>query len=119
MPADRPTVRRITARVVALLAVAAVGACLGACTGSPYVDSRREAGKKIMVGSSNADVVAICYKGGDPQPDVIKLAEDACKQTDRVPQYVSHTRLSCNWLTPSRAFFRCVAPETQTETPQG
>jgi hypothetical protein len=114
MPGDRPTVWRISARVAALLTVAFLGAGLSACVGSPYVDSRREAGKKIMVGASNADVVAICYKGGEPQPNVRKLAEDACKESGRVPHYVSHTRYSCNWLTPSRAFFRCVAPETET-----
>lgn len=115
MPGHRPTVRRITARVAALLAV---GVCLSACVGKPYVDSRREAGKKIMVGASNADVVSICYKGGDPQPNVIKLAEDACKQTGRVPHYVSRTRLSCNILTPTRAYFRCVAPPKE-EAPKG
>jgi hypothetical protein len=91
------------------------------------VDSRREAGKKIMIGASNADVVSICYEGGDPKPNVIKLAEDACKQTNRVPKYVSHKRLSCNILAPSRAYFRCVAPPKETpaketppkEVPQG
>jgi hypothetical protein len=74
------------------------------------VDSRREAGKKIMVGPSNADVVAICYKGGTPGPDVVKLAESVCHETGRTPQYVSHNRFTCNLLAPSRAYFRCVAP---------
>ena len=93
-----------------------LGLCLGACAGSPYVDTRREAGKTIMIGASNADVVAICYKGGTPEPDVVKLAESVCRETGRTAQYVSHNRFTCNLLAPSRAYFRCMAPAA---TPSG
>ena len=110
LPIPGPTSGRALARVAALLAILSLGGLLGACTGVPYVDSRREAGKRIMVGSSNADVIAICYKGGEPGPDVIKLAESACGETGRRPQYTGHNRIICNLQTPSRAYYRCVAP---------
>jgi len=106
MTEETLTLRRALPRVaLCLLAV-----LLGACGSTPYVDARREAGKRISVGFSNADVVAICYGGGTPGPDVLKLAESTCAETGRTPQYVSRTRFACNLLTPSRIFFRCVKP---------
>jgi len=90
-----------------LLAVA----MLASCAESPYVDSRREAGKRISVGTSNLNVVAICYGGGEPPPaDVVKLAESECGKTGHVAQYQSRARIACNLLAPSRAYFRCVKP---------
>jgi hypothetical protein len=110
MPKHRPTAGHALARVAALLALVSLGVSLAGCARSPYIDSRREAGKTINIGASNADVIAICYKGGEPQPDVVKLAESACSATKRVPQYAGHNRFICNITTPSRAYFRCVAP---------
>jgi hypothetical protein len=90
---------------------------LASCAGNPYVDSRREAGKRISVGTSNPSVVAICYGGGDPPPaDVVKLAESECAKTGRVAQYQSRVRIACNLLKPSRAYFKCVKPDASTPT---
>jgi hypothetical protein len=106
MPKHLSTPGRFLARVATLLVLVH----LGACAGSPYVDSRREAGKKIMVGSSNEEVVAICYKGGTPGPDVVKLAESVCAETGRKPVYASRARMTCNLLAPTKVFYKCVAP---------
>ena len=83
----------------------------GACSTAPYVDGRREAGKRITVGPSNADVVAVCY-GGDsgPSAEALKLAESECAKTDRVPKLESRTQFACALFAPTRAYFRCVAP---------
>ncbi|TAK98668.1 MAG: hypothetical protein EPO08_18605 [Rhodospirillaceae bacterium] len=108
MPRPKPAARRAFPRIGVLLAVVA----LTGCAGTPYVDSRREAGKVINVGPSTADMVAICYGGGEPPPAVIKLAESKCAETGRVPKYERRDRFACNLFDPTRAFFRCVAPPT-------
>jgi hypothetical protein len=85
---------------------------------APYVDSRREAGKQIMVGPSNLDVVAICYGGSkEPPPAAVKLAESECAKTDRVPRLERRKRIACSMLAPTRAYFRCEpkpSPEAHT-----
>ena len=96
--------RRSTA--IGLLLV--LTAFLGGCAGQPYVDVRREAGKSIMVGPSNEDVVAICHAGRNPPPDAVKLAESECAKTGRVPRLETRTRLTCALRTPTRSYFRCV-----------
>ena len=96
----------------ALSALLALTTLVG-CAGSPYVDSRREAGKRISVGTSNPSVVTICYGGGEPPPaDVVKLAESECGKNGLTAQYQSRVRIACNLLTPSRAYFKCVKPAT-------
>jgi hypothetical protein len=105
-------------RIGAVLAGLTTAMLLAGCAGSPYVDSRREAGKRINVGTSNASVVAICYGGGEPPPaDVVKMAESECAKTGLVAQYQSRVRIACNLLAPSRAYFRCVKPAA-TENPK-
>ena len=91
------------------LGILAVATLLSAC-GSAYVDSRREAGKRINIGPSNADVVAICTGDGIASPKVLKLAAEKCAETGRVPRYESRTRLACNVTAPTRVFYRCVKP---------
>ena len=107
MPVRRGSECKLHARFSLLVAAA----LLTACTGAAYVDSRREAGQRLTVGRSNADVVAICHSGGEPPPpEVVKMAEDQCTESGRVPRYEGRTRFSCDILTSSRAYFRCVKP---------
>ena len=112
IPRPHPTRARTPAgrRLALRLGMLAVGALLTACS-SAYIDSRREAGKRISIGPSNADVVAICSGGGIASPKVLKLAAEKCAETGRVPRYESRTRLACNVLAPTRVFYRCVKPD--------
>lgn len=88
----------------ALLSPLALSAC-----GTPYVDSRREAGEINTVGSSTLDRVAICYNAASTEPgDILKLANDQCARTGRLAQYIGQNRLQCSLLHPHRAFFDCV-----------
>jgi hypothetical protein len=81
---------------------------LSACAGTPYVDSRREAGQKEPVGPSTLDMVAICHAGGDDTA-VKALADSECAKTERVPERVLEQRWGCTLMAPRRIFFRCVA----------
>jgi len=94
---------------------------LAGCTAphiAPYVDSRRDAGKQILVGTSSQDVVTVCYGGSrEPPPAAVKLAEAECAKTDRVPVLEQRKRLACSALAPTRAYFRCQAkPATEAHT---
>ena len=95
--------RRLGAGLVALL-------LLESCAGQPYVDARREAGKRITVGTSNDDMVAICHAGRKPPADAVKLAESECAKTQRVPRFEQSIHFTCTLKTPTRSYFRCVAP---------
>jgi hypothetical protein len=92
--------------------VIALFVTLGGCASAPFVDSRREAGRQIMVGPSNEDVVAICHGGGEPPPDAVQLAQAACAKTERVPRLEQRVRFACTLLAPTRTFFRCVPAGT-------
>ncbi len=82
------------------------------CTSDPFVDGRREAGATRNIGPSTLNRVAICFNGRTtPQQAVLELAESECAKTDRVPQYDGQDRFSCTWGNPTRAFYRCVAPD--------
>jgi hypothetical protein len=96
-------------RIGILLALALLTAC-----SSAYIDSRREAGKRIRVGPSNADVVAICTGSGASSPEVMKLATEKCAETKRVPKYETKRHLACNLSAPTRVFYRCVTPDEAT-----
>ncbi len=85
---------------------------LQGCAGAPYVDSRREAGKKITVGPSNQDVVAICHAGGEPPPEAVKLAESECAKTGRKAQFTQKVKFACSLRSPTRSFFRCTGVRT-------
>lgn len=83
---------------------------LGACGTEVYVDSRREAGQKEPVGTSNPNLVAICYsKSATTTAEVLKLAESECAKTGRVPQFHHEDRWTCTMTAPRRIFYSCVA----------
>ena len=100
----RPNLNRSTGTMLALAIL------LGSCGTAPYVDSRREAGQREPVGTSTADVVAICYSAQSATPEQLyKLAESECAKTDRVPQLAHQADWSCTVFAPTRIFYRCVA----------
>lgn len=82
---------------------------LGACGTAPYVDSRREAGQREPVGSSTADLVAICSGRSATPEDLYKLAESECAKTGRMPELAGQDKWSCTVSAPTRIFYRCVA----------
>lgn len=83
---------------------------LSACGTAPYVDSRREAGQREPVGTSTADLVAICYASQSTTPEAIyKLAESECAKTGRTPVLADQADWSCTLFAPTRIFYRCVA----------
>jgi hypothetical protein len=99
--------RRSTAGSAGLLTLVIL---LSACGSAPYVDSRREAGQREPVGTSSADVVAICYSSQSATPEEIyKLAESECAKTGRAPELASQADWSCTLFAPTRIFYRCVA----------
>jgi hypothetical protein len=82
---------------------------LNGCAGTPYVDSRREAGQKEPVGPSSPDMVAICYSGyGSSAAEAMKLAESECAKTGRIPTLDHQDSWACTMTSPTRAFYRCV-----------
>jgi hypothetical protein len=85
---------------------------ISGCSGKAFVDGRREAGKRINVGPSNADVVAVCHGGGEPPPDAVKLAESECAKTGRSAQLAQSVRFACSLRAPTRSFFRCTGTRT-------
>ena len=83
---------------------------LAGCATPPYVDSRREAGQKALVGPSTADTPAICYSSyGSGRAAATKLADSECAKTGRIATFDHENAWSCTLKTPTRAFFRCVA----------
>jgi hypothetical protein len=98
------------AKGAAWIFVAVVALELSACGGAPYVDSRREAGQTATVGASRPDRVAICYSSQSTTPrEVLKLADSECANTGRAAQFSHQDQAACNFATPTRAFFSCVA----------
>jgi len=82
---------------------------LGACGGSPYVDSRREAGQTEPVGPSTLNRVSICYsKTATSEAEALKLAESECAKTGRVPRLDGEERWTCTMVAPRRVFYSCV-----------
>ena len=105
----KPVRHRASSKGAVWLALSAAFV-LGACAGTPYVDSRREAGQKEPVGTSSPDMVAICYSGYATSPEqLMKLAESECVKTARVPQFSHEDKWACTMTAPTRAFYRCVA----------
>lgn len=91
---------------------AVVWAVLGvlAGCGTPYLDSRREAGQKQPVGASTPDMAAICFAPSKtPRDQVLALAQPECAKTGRTAVYDHEDPWSCTLLTPTRAFYRCAA----------
>ena len=83
---------------------------LNACGTAPYVDSRREAGQRDPVGTSTADMVAICYSSQSATPEEIhNLAVSECAKTGRVPELAGQAEWSCTLFAPTRIFYRCTA----------
>ena len=96
-----------------ILAVFLVGGLVSGCASEPFVDGRREAGSTRNIGPSTLNRVAICFNSRTTPADVVmELAESECSKTDRVPRYEGQDRFDCTWGNPSRAFFRCVAPDS-------
>lgn len=99
----------VTGRGRAGLAVAGLMLALTACA-SPYLDSRREAGQKQPVGASTPDMIAICFAPAKTaRQQVLALAQPECAKTGRAAVYDHEDPWSCTLLTPTRAFYRCVA----------
>jgi hypothetical protein len=89
--------------------VLALAALLSACA-SPYVDSRREAGRRQPVGASTPDMIAICFAPSKtPRSQVLAMAQPECAKTGRVAAYDHEDPWSCTLRAPTRAFYRCVA----------
>jgi len=81
---------------------------LGGCFQKPFVDSRREAGSPYTVGESTPDRVAICYNPYSTNAnEIIKIARDACQQTNREAAYDGHKYWSCRVFLPHRVYYRC------------
>ena len=97
-------------RLPALALILTAAVILQGCSGAAYVDGRREAGKRITVGPSNEDVVAICHSGGEPSTEALKLAESECAKTGRTAQVESQVRFACSVQAPTRSYFRCMGP---------
>ena len=97
--------------VFGLILTAAV--CLQGCAGAAYVDGRREAGKRITVGPSNEDVVAVCHSGSEPSAAAQKLADSECAKTGRTAQAESKVKYACSVRAPTRSFFRCLGPRKE------
>ena len=92
-----------------LAAVLAMTGALVSC-GTPYLDSRREAGQKNLVGASTPDMVAICFAPSKtPRDQVLAMAQPECAKTGRVASYDHEDPWSCTLQTPTRAFYRCSA----------
>jgi hypothetical protein len=91
----------------AVWAAAAALGLLTACAG-PYVDSRREAGQKQLVGASTPDMVAICFAPAKtPRDQVLAMAQPLCAKTGRTAVFDHEDPWSCTLLTPTRGFYRC------------
>lgn len=114
-PHARETLFRAKSRAVVRfrpVVLAAVGLTLGllAACASPYVDSRREAGQKQLVGASTPDMVAICFAPAKtPRSQVLAMAQPLCAKTGRTAVFDHEDPWSCTLLTPTRGFYRCTA----------
>ena len=85
---------------------------LSGCASEPFVDGRREAGSTRPLGPSTVNRVAICYNSRSTTPEtVLALAESECAKTDRVPRFDGEDIMDCSVVNPTRAYFRCVAPQ--------
>ena len=94
----------------ALALILAALVALQGCAGAAYVDGRREAGKRITVGTSNEDVVAICHSGSGPSAEAQTLADSECGKTGRTAQAETRVRFACSVQAPTRSYFRCLGP---------
>lgn len=78
------------------------------CVQAPFVDARREAGSPYTVGESAPDRVAICYNPYSTNADeIMRMAQEACKKTNREPAYDGHKYWSCRVFLPHRVYYRC------------
>lgn len=82
---------------------------LAACTTqAPFVDARREASKSYTVGESTPDVVAVCFnKYSTHSSEIIRMAQEECRKTNREAKYKGMKRWSCRVLLPHRVYFEC------------
>lgn len=76
------------------------------CT--PFIDSRREAGKIGNVGQSRPNRIAICYNGFFTEPEELqKIADEACAATNHKAVRSADAYFNCAFFLPSTAFFDC------------
>ena len=99
---------KIFSAVLLLLLVAACS------LSEPFVDRRREAGKKgdeLYVGTSKTDAPVICYNGWVTDFSAVqKMADDECVKNNTGTAAVldNEERFSCRIMTPTYAKFQCV-----------
>ena len=110
---DLPCKTQRHAAKAQILAVFLACGLFGGCASDPFIDGRREAGSTRPLGPSTVNRVAICYNSRSTTPEaVMQLAESECAKTDRVPRYDGEDILDCSLVNPTRAYFRCVAPQS-------
>ena len=96
------TITRVSVCAALMMSVAG-------CGGTPYIDSRREAGQTTPVGMSTPDRVAICYSSRSTSREaLLRMADAECAKTGRAARYESQDGFACVMFAPTRAYFRCV-----------
>lgn len=76
------------------------------CGCSPFLDTRREAGKLSPAGQSRPERLAICYNGWiTDRKELTELAQQSCP-TGQV-KFQKSVPFSCTLFYPSTAFFSC------------
>ena len=84
---------------------------LSGCAQTPFIDSRREAGSPRTVGESKPNRIAICYNPYSTNAnEIMKMAQEACRETGREAAYDGHKYWSCRVFWPHRIYFRCQLP---------
>ena len=62
--------------------------------------------------------VIICYSARDSKPEEVKvLADDICRQYDRMAVLALEQGNQCSWTAPDEAFFACVPRPGETPAP--
>ena len=62
--------------------------------------------------------VIVCYNERDSKPEEVKgLADDICKQYDRMAYLALEQSNQCSWTAPDQAFFFCVPRPGETPAP--
>ncbi len=102
--------RSKSVRVAAALA-APLLYLLAACGGGdPYVLSDYR--------SHQHGVVEVCFDEGKSRlADATRLADDVCRQYDRMAELELRQADQCNWATPTLALYYCVARPGETPAP--
>ena len=90
------------------LLVLCSGLFLSACSQfEPFIDSRREAGQVVLVGSSTRNKPVVCYGLIGNQSDFDNLAERECAKENKKALFEKVETFSCKIFTPQKAIYRC------------